>query len=238
MYVFVHIHVPSMCLGRSMFQAHCWALFRTACCWHRGKTVLVAMVQSLPFTGATPSGGGTSAGEREHQIDFSQGYQSHCSHWIWQGKAFIVSILSLQSSADNCFYTQIALNPPPHTHTHTHTLYPLVCLPWNAVVNLWAQQLFLFFLQLATWLDSSVSSVSSHLEQKAQHFSELSGESITFLHVSELLSAVVTETGKIYWWWATCYVQTVVQHAHTGVCVMYNIHALASVVLRLHMSTC
>ena len=55
-------------------------------------------------------------------------------------------------------------------------------------------------LQLATWLDSSVSSVSSQLEQKAQHFSELSGETITGLQVSELFSAVVTESGKIYWW--------------------------------------
>ena len=45
-----------------------------------------------------------------------------------------------------------------------------------------------------------MSSVSSQLEQKAQYFSELSGETITALHVSELLSAVVTETGKIYWW--------------------------------------
>ena len=57
-----------------------------------------------------------------------------------------------------------------------------------------------FSLQLAAWLDSSVSSVSSQLEQKAQHFTELSGETVTSLHVCELLSAVVTESGKIYWW--------------------------------------
>ena len=56
------------------------------------------------------------------------------------------------------------------------------------------------YTKLATWLDSSVSSVSSQLEQKAQHFSELNGETISGLHISELLSAVVTESGKIYWW--------------------------------------
>ena len=45
-----------------------------------------------------------------------------------------------------------------------------------------------------------MSSVSSQLEQKAQHFSELNGETVSALRVSELLSAVVTESGKVYWW--------------------------------------
>ena len=42
--------------------------------------------------------------------------------------------------------------------------------------------------------------VAQRLEIKAQVHTELSGETINQLHVSELVSAVVTESSKIFWW--------------------------------------
>ena len=56
-------------------------------------------------------------------------------------------------------------------------------------------------LQLATWVDESIRGVAQRLELKAQTYAELAGEVVTQLHVSEVVSAVVTETNKIYWWW-------------------------------------
>lgn len=41
---------------------------------------------------------------------------------------------------------------------------------------------------------------ASRLEMRACVISEWSGESVASLSVSELVSAVATESGKIYWW--------------------------------------
>lgn len=42
--------------------------------------------------------------------------------------------------------------------------------------------------------------LAKRLEVKVHSYPELSGETITHLHVSELVSAVVTESSKIFWW--------------------------------------
>lgn len=55
-------------------------------------------------------------------------------------------------------------------------------------------------LQVATWLDQCVSSVSSRLEHPATAFPELAGEGISQLLVCELFTAVSTDSGKIFWW--------------------------------------
>ncbi len=49
-------------------------------------------------------------------------------------------------------------------------------------------------------MDGSVREFASRLEGKAVAVSELSGESISTLSVSELVSAIATESGKVYWW--------------------------------------
>ena len=53
---------------------------------------------------------------------------------------------------------------------------------------------------MATWTNETVRGVAQRLEVKVQPYPELNGETITQLHVSELVSAVVTETSKIFWW--------------------------------------
>ncbi len=55
-------------------------------------------------------------------------------------------------------------------------------------------------VQLATWTDESVRGVAQRLELKAQLFPELSGETVGQLYVSELVSAAVTDSSKIFWW--------------------------------------
>ncbi|XP_054724980.1 E3 ubiquitin-protein ligase UBR5-like isoform X2 [Uloborus diversus] len=52
----------------------------------------------------------------------------------------------------------------------------------------------------ATWLDETLSAVSSKLEHAAQVFSEFQMEKITSLHVCSLYSCVRLESGAIYWW--------------------------------------
>lgn len=49
-------------------------------------------------------------------------------------------------------------------------------------------------------MDMSVHDFASRLEGCACVISELNGESVASLSVSELVSAVATESGKIYWW--------------------------------------
>ncbi len=58
----------------------------------------------------------------------------------------------------------------------------------------------MYVLQVATFVDGSVREFASRLEGKAVAVSELSGESISTLSVSELVSAIATESGKVYWW--------------------------------------
>lgn len=53
---------------------------------------------------------------------------------------------------------------------------------------------------MATWINETVRGVAQRLEMKAQLHSELSGETMNQLHVSELVSAIVTESSKIFWW--------------------------------------
>ncbi len=53
---------------------------------------------------------------------------------------------------------------------------------------------------MATWVNETVRGVAQRLEMKVQLYPELSGETITQLHVSELVSAVVTDSSKIFWW--------------------------------------
>lgn len=48
--------------------------------------------------------------------------------------------------------------------------------------------------------------IGGKLEHPAQVFSELSGESVAQLHTCELFTAVLTESGKVFWWYVrqTC----------------------------------
>ncbi|GIX75673.1 hypothetical protein CDAR_406353 [Caerostris darwini] len=59
----------------------------------------------------------------------------------------------------------------------------------------------------ATWLDESLSAVSSKLEHSAQVFSEFQLEKITSLYVCSLFSCVRLESGAIYWWGVAPYAQ-------------------------------
>ena len=55
-------------------------------------------------------------------------------------------------------------------------------------------------VQVASWLDSSVSPVVNVVEQVAHTPSELAGETVLQLRSSNLFSAVITTSHKIYWW--------------------------------------
>lgn len=55
--------------------------------------------------------------------------------------------------------------------------------------------------QVATWVDDSVGMIGEKLEHSAQVFSELSGENVVQLHTCELFTAVLTESGKVFWWY-------------------------------------
>lgn len=58
----------------------------------------------------------------------------------------------------------------------------------------------LITLQVASWLDSSVSPVVNIVEKSAHIPSELLGETVTQLHSSNLFSVILTASNKIYWW--------------------------------------
>jgi len=45
-----------------------------------------------------------------------------------------------------------------------------------------------------------VGDFGARLQNKAVSISELNGDPVTFLSASELVSAIATESGKIYWW--------------------------------------
>lgn len=81
-------------------------------------------------------------------------------------------------------------------------------------------------LQLATWVDSSVRGMAHQLELKAQTYAELAGEVVSQLHVSEIVSAVVTETHKIYWWYVCVCV-------HGCMCVCECVHVRACTWMRV-----
>ena len=55
-------------------------------------------------------------------------------------------------------------------------------------------------LQVASWLDSSVSPVVNIVEKSAHVPSELLGDTVTQLHSSNLFSVILTASNKIYWW--------------------------------------
>ena len=60
---------------------------------------------------------------------------------------------------------------------------------------------FLFcFLQVATWVDDTLSTVASKLEHSAQTFPELQGERIVSLHCCALYTCAQLEN-SLYWWW-------------------------------------
>ena len=49
-------------------------------------------------------------------------------------------------------------------------------------------------------MDDCVAAIGGKLEHPAQVFSELNGECVVQLHVCELYTAVLTESGKVFWW--------------------------------------
>ena len=53
---------------------------------------------------------------------------------------------------------------------------------------------------MATWVNETVRGVAKRLEVKAYLYPELGGEIVGQLFVSEVVSAVVTESNKIFWW--------------------------------------
>ena len=55
-------------------------------------------------------------------------------------------------------------------------------------------------MQVASWLDCSLSPVARVVEQVAHAPCELAGETVTQLQASHLFSAVLTSSNKIYWW--------------------------------------
>lgn len=60
--------------------------------------------------------------------------------------------------------------------------------------------LYYFILQVATWVDETLSSVASKLEHTAQSYSELQGERIVSLHCCALYTCAQLEN-SLYWWW-------------------------------------
>lgn len=68
-----------------------------------------------------------------------------------------------------------------------------------AVCNIRAS-LFTESGKVATWLDDTLSSVSSKLEHPAQLFSEFSTDHVAALHVCPLYTCAQLESGALYWW--------------------------------------
>ncbi|XP_076437649.1 E3 ubiquitin-protein ligase UBR5-like [Babylonia areolata] len=54
--------------------------------------------------------------------------------------------------------------------------------------------------KVATWLDETLSSVSSKLEHPAQLFAEFQTDRIAALHVCPLYTCAQLESGALYWW--------------------------------------
>ena len=54
--------------------------------------------------------------------------------------------------------------------------------------------------QLATGVDRSVFEGGRRLVSEARHWAELAGETVSQLHTSELITAAITDSGKIFWW--------------------------------------
>lgn len=54
-------------------------------------------------------------------------------------------------------------------------------------------------LQVATWVDDTLSTVASKLEHSAQAFPELQGERMVSLHCCALYTCAQLEN-SLYWW--------------------------------------
>lgn len=57
-----------------------------------------------------------------------------------------------------------------------------------------------FVLQVATWVDETLSSVASKLEHGAQQFTEFQGDKIMSLNTCWLFTCARLESGVLYWW--------------------------------------
>lgn len=55
------------------------------------------------------------------------------------------------------------------------------------------------FVQVATWVDETLSSMASKLEHSAQAFPELQGERMVSLNCCALYTCAQLENG-LYWW--------------------------------------
>jgi len=58
----------------------------------------------------------------------------------------------------------------------------------------------LFFSQVATWVDETLSSIASKLEHSAQSFAEFSGDKVVFIHTCSLYTCAQMSSGALYWW--------------------------------------
>lgn len=64
------------------------------------------------------------------------------------------------------------------------------------------------FVQVATWVDETLSSMASKLEHSAQAFPELQGERMVSLNCCALYTCAQLENG-LYWWWVQVFWQEV-----------------------------
>jgi len=55
-------------------------------------------------------------------------------------------------------------------------------------------------MQVATFVDESLSSVSMKMEHSAQQFAEFQSEKICLLRVCWLFTCAQMESGSLYWW--------------------------------------
>ena len=57
-----------------------------------------------------------------------------------------------------------------------------------------------YFLQVATWIDETLSSVASKLEHPTQGFAEFSGDKVVAIHTCSLYTCAQMSSGALYWW--------------------------------------
>ncbi len=58
------------------------------------------------------------------------------------------------------------------------------------------------FVQVATWVDDSLSLVANKLEHSVQLFAEFQTDKVVSLHTCSLYTCARLESGALYWWYA------------------------------------
>ncbi|XP_071034360.1 E3 ubiquitin-protein ligase UBR5 isoform X5 [Parasteatoda tepidariorum] len=145
------------------------------------------------------------------ELEFWPERMGQCKRFIQMG-ALYSELVAVTASGQLC---QWKWNEPEPYRVETPNVYH----PRTVGLSLSGEQIVLLSTcsvratvvtesgKCATWLDDSLSLISSKLDHSAQVFPEFQLEKIVSLHVCSLYSCVCLESGAIYWWGVAPYAQ-------------------------------